>query len=611
MNLRMTQAVIPLVIVAWSGVQISSSYADAIVVTKAMTASTIAEVFIEQDAIRVDVEIGANDIGGFRNILPDELYERLGHDPAPLTERITLFFAEDWIIRVDGGEPLRGRIARLEPERRIKRDEITGEPLLVQPEDAEFVVRGEFRYALDGQPSTLSIRPPIDSETGFVTAGMGFVVYHLGLPVNDFRYLGKEEILDLDWEDPWYSSFRNRNLRRQFNAPLSAFLYVEHLEVRKEIVLRPKDLQDWIDLGLEGKTTIPVADQENLKQRLADFLAERGQVLIDGKRIEPTLDRIHFISRSLRMTSVIDPPQELDLLSATLGVIFVYPIEALPDQVTLTWDLFSPKIQQVSAAATDEAGGLPFALTPDDPVLTWQNFLTNPKVPAMLAIASPPAPPRLPIFVVSIMLAACFGVLLMAGAKRRKRDGVFPWPMIAACVIAATGSVIGIPFARATVAIPLMPTPTLAPDEGREVLTGLLNNVYRAFDWREESVIYDRLALSIAGDLLSEVYLQTRRGMELEGQGGARVKVDEVEMLDAEPIDVTETGGFQYHCRWNASGSVGHWGHVHRRTNQYEAVITVEPIDNHWRIAAIDLREEKRIDAGGLNPNSVTSGGGA
>ena len=130
------------------------------------------------------------------------------------------------------------------------------------------------------------------------------------------------------------------------------------------------------------------------------------------------------------------------------------------------------------------------------------------------------------------------------------------------------------------------------------MLAGLLNNIYRAFDWRDESVIYDRLALSIAGDLLSDVYLQTRRSMELEGQGGARVKVDAVDILDASPEDVTESGGFVYRCRWNASGSVGHWGHIHRRTNQYEAVFTVEPIEGRWRIAAIDLREEKRIDAG-------------
>ncbi len=244
MQLRAFPTILLVSILSWPVVLPTSyTWADAIVVTKAMTASTIAEIFIEGDSIRVELEIGVRDLNGFRNIMPDELYERLGHDPAPWAERIPRFFAEDWIISVDGGEPLVGRIVRLEPGRRIKRDEITGEPLLLQPEDAEVVVRGEFHYSLAAQPATLSIRPPVDADTGFLAASVGFVVYHLGLPVNDFRYLGREETLDLDWGDPWYSSFRNRNLRRQFNAPLSAFLYVEHLEVRKEIVVRPKDFR--------------------------------------------------------------------------------------------------------------------------------------------------------------------------------------------------------------------------------------------------------------------------------------------------------------------------------------------------------------------------------
>ena len=61
--------------------------ADAIVVSKAMTASTIAEVFVEQGAIRAAIEIGVQDLNGFRNLMPDELYERLGHDPVPLVDR--------------------------------------------------------------------------------------------------------------------------------------------------------------------------------------------------------------------------------------------------------------------------------------------------------------------------------------------------------------------------------------------------------------------------------------------------------------------------------------------------------------------------------------------
>jgi hypothetical protein len=356
-----------------------------------------------------------------------------------------------------------------------------------------------------------------------------------------------------------------------------------------------------VDLGLEGRQIIPVAEQAALKKKIADSLIKRGEVLIDGVRVAPVLDRVHFVRRTLRRTGVIDPPEDLDVTSATLGVIFVYPIEGLPEEATLEWDLFSPRIQQVAAAATDEAGGLPSTLTPEDPTLRWQNFLTNPTIPAMVAVTPPPAPLRITLPMISsvcgaIILGFCVAIGRKVLAERRWPRGLF-----AGCSAALVCGALSFPYTRVSFAIPIPGSRSIEPQQAREVLGDLLHNIYRAFDWREESAIYDRLALSITGDLLSDVYLQTRRSMELEGQGGARVKVDEVEILDAIPERATETGGFVYRCRWNVSGSVGHWGHLHRRINQYDAVFTVEPVDGVWRIAAIDLREEKRVDPSALS----------
>ena len=156
---------------------------------------------------------------------------------------------------------------------RIKRDEITGEPLpSIEGEEPEGVVEVVIEYQLPGKPKSMVLKPPLDPATGRSNAMLGFVVYHRGLAVNDFRFLSSPEALDLDWEDPWYSSFRNRNLRRQFEAPAQGFIYVEHFEVRKELLLRPKDLQSFVDLGLEGKSVIAANEQEALKAKIAEFL---------------------------------------------------------------------------------------------------------------------------------------------------------------------------------------------------------------------------------------------------------------------------------------------------------------------------------------------------
>jgi hypothetical protein len=560
---------------------------DAIVITMAMRASTIAEIFVEQDSVAVELEVGLADLDAFRDLLPDELYERLGHEPQPLVERVPRFFREGFTVRADDGAPIFGRVRSMQPRRRIVRDPITGEPLPVAEEDREPVVFMRIVYPLPGRPGTLTIAPPVNA-VGATSANVGFVVYHHELPVNDFRYLGQPERLRLDWGDPWYSQFENRNLRRQFYAPISAFLYVEPYEVRKEIVARPRDFQNWVDLGLEGKAVITVEEQEEIKRRVAEFLAERNSVTIDGRPAEGQLDRIHFIFRNLRTSGVIDPPRELDPVSATLGIIFVYPTEGLPDEVTMEWELFAPRIERVPSSATDEAGGLPYILAPDDNVLHWQNFLQNPTDPGRLVdVLAPPERRSIPLTMLA--LAGVLG-LLWLGFKygvNALKGRLPPRPALAAALVLLL--LVAVTGPRAIMA------GRVSDDDAEQIVSALLHNTYKAFDFREEGTIYDVLARSSAGDLLTDVYLETRRSLELQNQGGARVKVKEVEVLSSDAQPLEDEVGFITRLTWNVSGSVGHWGHIHTRTNQYEARFTVKSIDGAWKFTGLELLQEQRI----------------
>jgi hypothetical protein len=122
----------------------------------------------------------------------------------------------------------------------------------------------------------------------------------------------------------------------------------------------------------------------------------------------------------------------------------------------------------------------------------------------------------------------------------------------------------------------------------------LLHNVYCAAGLREEGAAYDRLAESVAGDLLPRVYLETREGLELAERGGARVKVREVDIQALELTRRVGGGGLQTFCRWTVKGSVGHWGHVHQRTNHYAAVLTMQPLEGHWKITGLDILREER-----------------
>ncbi len=562
--------------------------ADAIVVTRAMTASTVAEIFVEPDQVRVELEIGVPDLLGFRHLLPDDLYQRLGLDAEPFEERSPRFFEEGLVIRGSGDPLLRGRIEQVTARRRVRRDEITGEPLPVAPDDAsgEPVVFATLIYPFSGRPETLTFSPPRD-ESGRPTTTIGFVAYHRDLAVNDFRYLSGDETLHLDWEDPFFSRFDNRNLRRQYDAPIAVYLYVEPFEVRQEVVLRPRDLEQWIDLGLDGKEVLTVDEQEALKEKVVDFLATHNPVTIDGQTVAGTLDRAHFIYRTLRTSGVIEPPRDLDVISATLGVIFYYPTKGLPNQVDVRWDLFGDRIERVPAAATDEAGALPYILTPDDNVLEWTNFLTNPTIPGLVQIAEPP--PLSPVWLI-VSMVLC-GIGLVGLAFRHRREIVERRLPPGGSLITATSLVL-IASLSGGVAV----RTTTFSDSGREaVVAGLLENVYGAFDYRNEEIIYDTLERSVTGELLTAIYLETRRSLELENQGGARAKVTEVRMLESTHESLGGETSFVSHCTWNVSGSVGHWGHIHERVNQYQARFVVRAIDGVWKITDLELLQETRL----------------
>jgi hypothetical protein len=142
------------------------------------------------------------------------------------------------------------------------------------------------------------------------------------------------------------------------------------------------------------------------------------------------------------------------------------------------------------------------------------------------------------------------------------------------------------------------------------LLQALLKNVYRAFDFRNEEDVYDKLALSVSGDLLTDIYLQHRKSMAVQQAGGAQAKIREVAVEQARAERIAGDGlNYALHGQWTALGTVGHWGHLHQRKNRYEAVITVNAQDGHWKIAGLDLRDERRIDQAAPGGTPVQAAG--
>ena len=579
--------------------------ADWINLSGAQNAPNIAEININDDHIKIELEIFVNDLVAFDRLIPDEFFAGTRIKRATLDERLQQFSNEDLQIIADHGQKLQAILKLIEPRFRKERSSsipwkvnpYTGQPIPGPPKDKR-VLYAELIYPFTSRPQSLTIVPPLDAEGKISKVPIGFMTYHKGAPLHDFKYLSEPSTVTLDWADTWYSQFEKKALRRWQLGGVMSFLYMEPYEVRHEILARVKDLAAWMDLGLRGDEFIEADENDLLKKRVGEFFLKRDKTLIDGRQLRPILDRVSFVKYSTTASTFVVQPEQLPINTAMVGVIITYLTDGLPQQVTNEWDLWSDHIQKVPTNAIDPAGGLPSYVTPYDNVLTWTNFLKKYQMPTIAGIKVDESLTTMKIPLASVL---CLLALLPLGLqikKRRKNAGSSIGLHIGLAVVLIAGSVLLYPFLKVAVAKPAVLAPQMTEKDAVAVLDSLLKNIYRSFDFREEEDVYDRLATSVSGDLLAEIYLQNRKSLVVTQAGGARARVKEVEILE---VDVNQLDGHplgrSFHASWTATGTVGHWGHIHVRKNQYEANIFVEPVDGAWKITGLELLEEKRIDS--------------
>jgi hypothetical protein len=135
-----------------------------------------------------------------------------------------------------------------------------------------------------------------------------------------------------------------------------------------------------------------------------------------------------------------------------------------------------------------------------------------------------------------------------------------------------------------------------ADDAARAALAEtLLRNIYRGFDYRSESDIYDALAQSVAGDLLTDLYLKIKQGLVVQEQGGAVARVQEVKVVRSEPAAGNAEGGFVERVTWQVAGTIEHWGHIHTRVNEYTADLGITSQGGAWKIVSMKVVRQSQV----------------
>ncbi len=186
-----------------------------------------------------------------------------------------------------------------------------------------------------------------------------------------------------------------------------------------------------------------------------------------------------------------------------------------------------------------------------------------------------------------LLLIAAWLLSLTTAARRRG---------ILLCTIAlVAGSLCGLALGGLGLADKLLASTTLSEAQAKRVLRGLMLNTYRAFVLEKDEDVYDVLARSVAGEFLSEVYLQNREALRMDDTEGARSIVDRLDIKSIESMKRLPDGALTIVANWDVYGSVRHWDHIHFRCNTYKAELTIVPSDDYWKLTRVQLLEEKRV----------------
>ena len=386
-------------------------------------------------------------------------------------------------------------------------------------------------------------------------------------------------------QNPMSGGQRPRGARR-LTSPVMGYLTVEPNEIRQELLIQARAAVQFLGIDDTGKFSIPIQSLEPVKQGILAVAQESNPVFIDGQPADPVLVRADFVTLGPAGVFVRPEPVPESLDNGIIGVSLVYETKEMADEVLIDWHLFSKTVPRIEATTTDPFGGATMILSPDTNRWVWKARLSGYRVPVIENI--PVEKRSLPAVSIALFVVAA-GLYIRA---RLRKKGWVAKPVLVGMALLGFGLY---PFVSFPVEVPWVTRWTPSVDRSAIILEGLLTNVYRAFDVRDESRVYDRLAMSVTGGQLAQIYLQNRRSLELENRGGARANVDKVEILSIESVRRSKAKRFVADAVWTVSGSVSHYGHTHYRRNKNYALVTFVTDGNLWKIQGIELIEEKRL----------------
>ncbi len=478
----------------------------------------------------------------------------------------------------------------------------------------------ELEFSYEEPPEFLTINQQMIADGALLPSELKVLVKQAGSDTA-FPFVmmkpDKPETYRFDWDNPvlsaeasekewdsWFDEQREKTLGITSYSSVYSFIYITHHEVRHEVLIPLATLATLIDIEREDTSYLSIEEQGPAAELIQDYFSIGNPVVIDSVEVKPTFDRIDFYGLDLRDFAVQADKRPVSMANGRVGVIMSYSTKGTPREVKVTWDKFNDAVRTVDSVifAFEKVLKTEFTMFLTNNTYVW----AEPDRPALPPITGVSAAmdleshfirPTIAIPTVSICIGFFAVICLLAGvfvASIRKGG-------LALGATLLVLSLATLPIAKFPVESPFGETTFEMPErEAKDVFAQLHKNIFRAFDYVQASDVYDSLEISVDGEFLRKLYRNINESLKVKEQGGAVARIDNVQIVNGELFDQREDGvvqkepGFAYRCQWDLVGTVEHWGHIHQRTNQYNALFNVKLVDDAWKITDMVVLNESQ-----------------
>ncbi|MCG7521530.1 hypothetical protein [Ruegeria sp. Ofav3-42] len=554
-----------------------TSQADLLPANGAETAANFAEISVLEDRVRIALEIDFDDMPLFlaraeQGTGPaDNLSERSGKAFKVFADG-TALVPETRLVEV---RPRKERVVAFRPSYGLS----------PQDQRSPQVVYVVLEYGFEQKPRTITFTPPL-TDKGVPTAAIGVIFDHLGVAVTDYRYLSRSEVFYPNWKDPWYSKFENPNLTRHHKSALMSFVTVEPREVRHEVIFRLRDLEAWTDVELGDATSLNATTMEHIKKLAIGLFSKSNPLIIEGQAARPASARVEQLSVGVDGLKVLDQPAQTDRATAILGIILSYPRDALPQNLSMAWNLFTEDSDTVPVQISDPAGAVPGQVTTGAPEISWTNYILNWSDPGTQPIVIPISQS----IDVPLLSLSLFALALLATAVALRK---YPHHWKGCAAVLLTTAIISGVLRSSTVefSLPVKVIPDGAT--ASQITEAIVSNLAAARLETEDSKVSHALSSFVASQHTQEIKVELNRGLTVALPSGANARAKDFGNIVVEDVKPSANGGDQILARWDALVSGGHWGHMHQRVVSYRAVLDVEQIEGAWFLSGLTILEAR------------------